>query len=179
MPPLPCYEVALEDKANAINSLLQKEFIVALVGMGGIGKTTLSKKMYHLFHNQYEKSSFLEDVKSKDINDVKRKLLQDLCDRKLHKDENVDEYLDEIKECMISKKVLVVVDDVDQSMNLGALQLPINKHATNVDCKSKILVNSPNWQELKNYVWESAKVGKTSKGTFHVPCIQTCKSCDK
>jgi ABC-type glutathione transport system ATPase component len=51
--------------------LLQKESIVALVGMGGIGKTTLNKKMYHLFHNQYEKSSFLEDVKSKDINDVK------------------------------------------------------------------------------------------------------------
>jgi hypothetical protein len=27
-------------------------------------------------------------VKSKDINDVKKKLLQDLCDRKLHKDED-------------------------------------------------------------------------------------------
>ncbi len=41
--------------------------------MGGIGKTTLSKTMYHLFHDQYEKSSFLEDVKSKDINNVKKK----------------------------------------------------------------------------------------------------------
>jgi len=97
VPPLACYEVSLEDKANAINSLLQNEYIVALVGMGGIVKTALSKKMYHLFHNQYEKSSFLEDVKSKDINDVKKKLLQDLFDRKLRKDENVDEYFDEIK----------------------------------------------------------------------------------
>jgi hypothetical protein len=44
MPPLPCYEVALDDQANAINSLLQREFVVALVGMGRIGKTTLSKK---------------------------------------------------------------------------------------------------------------------------------------
>jgi energy-coupling factor transporter ATP-binding protein EcfA2 len=113
MPPLSFYEVTLKSKANATNSLLQKESIVALVRMGGIGKTTLSKKMYRLFHNQYEKCSFLEDVKSKDINNVKEKLLQDLCDRKLHKDEDIDEYLDEIKQCMITKKVLVVVDDVD------------------------------------------------------------------
>ncbi|KAH8968606.1 hypothetical protein BDL97_03G135500 [Sphagnum fallax] len=158
MPPLPCYEVALENKAKAINNLLQKESIVALVGMGGIGKTTVSKKVYHLFHNQYEKSSFLEDVKSKHIKDVQKKLLHDLCDRKLHEHEDVDEYLDEIKQCMITKKVLVVVDDVDMTNNLRALQLPIHKPTTNVDCKSKILVNCRNWQELKNHVKESAKV---------------------
>ncbi len=158
MPPLPCCEVTLEDKAHAINSLLQKESIVALIGMGGIGKTTLSKKVYHLFHNQYEKSSFLEDVKSKDINNVKKKLLQDLCDRKLHKHEDVDKYLGEIKKCMISKKVLVVVDDVGITKNLEALQLPIDKHAIDVDYKSKILVNCRNWQILKYHVRESAKV---------------------
>jgi len=157
MPRLPRYQVALEDKANAIYTLLQNESIVALVGMGGIGKTTLSKKMYHLFHNQYEKSSFLENVKSKDINDVKKKLLQDLCDRKLHKDEDVDEYLDEIKQCMISKNVLVVVDDVEKSKNLEDLQL-IDNDATIVNCKSNILVNCQNWQILKNHVRESAKV---------------------
>ncbi|CAM6013408.1 unnamed protein product [Sphagnum balticum] len=158
MPGLPRYEVALEDKANAIYSLLKNESIVALVGMGGIGKTTLSTKVFDLFHNQYEKSSFLEDVKSKDINDVKKKLLQDLCDRTVHKHEDVDKYLHEIKQCMISKKVLVVVDDVGTTKNLEAFQLPIDKHATNVNCKSKILVNCRNWQILKNHVRESAKV---------------------
>ncbi len=148
----------MEDKANAIYNLLQNESIVALVGMGGIGKTTLSTKVFDLFHNQYEKSSFLKDVKSKDIKEVKKKLLQDLCDRKLHKHEDVDKYLHEIKQCMISKKVLVVVDDVGMMKNLEALQLPIDKHAINVNCESKILVNCRNWQILKNHVRESAKV---------------------
>jgi hypothetical protein len=97
-------------------------------------------------------------VKSKDINDVKKKLLQDLCGRKLDKHEDVDEYLDEIKKCMISKKFLVVVDDVGMTKNLEALQLPIDKHATNVNCKNKILVNCRNWQILKNHVKESVKV---------------------
>jgi viroplasmin and RNaseH domain-containing protein len=81
-----------------------------------------------------------------------------LCDRKLRKDEDADEYLYEIKQCMISKKVLVVVDDVDIAKNLGALQLPIHKHATNVNSKSKVLIKSRNWQELKIHVKESTKI---------------------
>jgi energy-coupling factor transporter ATP-binding protein EcfA2 len=159
MPHLPCCEVALEDKANIINCLFQKESIVALIGMGGIGKTTLSKKVYHLFHNQYEKSSFLEDVKSKDINNVKKQLLHDLCDKALGEYEDLNKKdLDQIKQCMISKKVLVVMDDVGKMEILALLQLLIDKDVSNVDYKSKILVNCRNWQILKYHVKESAKI---------------------
>jgi shikimate kinase len=59
--------------------LLQKIPIVGLVGMGGIGKTALSKKVYHLFHEKYDRFNFLEDVKSRQIKDVQKQLLQDFC----------------------------------------------------------------------------------------------------
>ncbi len=81
-----------------------------------------------------------------------------MCDRKLRKDEDIDEYLDEIKQCMISKKVLVVVDDVDTTNNLGDLQLLNDKHAINVDYNSKVFINCRNWQILKNHVKESTKI---------------------
>jgi hypothetical protein len=38
---------------------------------------------------------------------------------------------------MISKKVLMVVDDIDMKKTFGALKLCIDKHAIDVDYKKK------------------------------------------
>jgi len=142
--------VSLEEKAKDTYKLLQKISIIGLVGMGGIGKTTLSKKIYHLFHEQYDKSSFLEDVKSKNIEDLKKQLLQDLCGRKKYNLEVVNgDDLKRIEETMISKKMLVVIDDVDEKL-INDLSKVLAFQGKNR--KSNVIVTCRNWGVLEGHL---------------------------
>jgi hypothetical protein len=99
-------------------------------------------------------------VNSKDnINDVIKQLLHDLFNKRLCKDEDVKkEDLDKIRQCMISEKVLVVVDNVGKAKYLTSLPIFIDKAAQNLAFKSKVLVNCRNWQILKSHVNEDGKV---------------------
>jgi hypothetical protein len=65
--------------------------------------------------------------------------------------------LDQIKQCMILEKVLVVVDDAGNMENLTSLQFLITA-AKNATSKSKILVNCRNWQYLKSHISKDGKV---------------------
>jgi hypothetical protein len=161
LPSLPSREVSLEEKAKHIYELLQKVSIIGLVGMGGIGKTTLSKKIYHLFHEQYDKSSFLEDVKSKNIEDLKKQLLQDLCGRKKNNVEVVNgDDLKRIEETMTSKKVLVVIDDVDEKL-INDLSKVLAFQGKNR--KSNVIVTCRNWGVLEGHL--------DPNGRFEVPYL--------
>jgi hypothetical protein len=153
--------VSLEERAKDVYKLLQKVSIIGLVGMGDFGKTTLSKKIYHLFHEQYDKSSFLEDVKSKNIEDLKKQLLQDLCGQKKNsvEVENGDD-LKHIEETMISKKVLVVIDDVDEKL-INDLSKVLAFQGKNQ--KSKVIVTCRNWGVLEDHL--------DPHGRFEVPYL--------
>jgi hypothetical protein len=137
---LPTFEVDLTSHVKNVIMLLEKVPIIGLVEMGGIGKTILSKKVFHSIHNQYEKSSFLENVGSRNVKDVLKKVLHDLFGKKLHKDEDVDEDdFQLITQCLITKKKLVVINDVHAIMNLVALQVFVV--ISKIESKSKVIAN--------------------------------------
>jgi ATPase subunit of ABC transporter with duplicated ATPase domains len=100
--------------------------MVGIWGMGGIGKTTISKAIYNqIFHN-FEGKSFLANIRitSKQPDGLVRlqkQLLSDILKMNKTKVNNVDTGIATIQERLRHKKVLVILDDVDQLEQLNAI----------------------------------------------------------
>ncbi|KAK2994451.1 hypothetical protein RJ640_015802 [Escallonia rubra] len=122
--------IGIDLRARNINSWIQDVSndvgIVAICGIGGIGKTTITKYLYNLNFERFEGSSFLASVReiSKQPDDLvrlQRQLLSDILKGKKEKIYNADQGIVRIKEALCCRKVLVVVDDVDQVDQLDAV----------------------------------------------------------
>ncbi|XP_057498759.1 disease resistance protein RPV1-like isoform X2 [Actinidia eriantha] len=116
------YTVGLEYRVEDINSWLQNMSadvgIAMICGMGGIGKTTIAKDIYNSNHERFEGSSFLASIReiserSDGLIRFQRQLLSDILKWKDEDINNVDEGLAMIQKYIGCKRVLVVLDDVD------------------------------------------------------------------
>ncbi|CAL5340878.1 unnamed protein product [Camellia sinensis] len=122
--------IGIDSRAKNIGLWLQDESsdvgIVAICGMGGMGKTTIAKRLYNLNFSRFEGSSFLTNVreilKQQDgLLRLQRQLLSDMLKGRKQKFYNVDEGVVKIKNALCCKKVLVVLDDVDTVDQLDAI----------------------------------------------------------
>ncbi|KAM7462851.1 hypothetical protein LguiA_030972 [Lonicera macranthoides] len=124
------YLIGIEARVRKINMWLHDGSdgvgILAIYGMGGIGKTTIAKRLYNLNFERFEGSSFLANVReyseqSDGLVRLQRQLLSDILRGRKEKIRNVDEGIIKIKNALCSKKVLLVIDDVDQRDQLDAI----------------------------------------------------------
>jgi hypothetical protein len=153
---LPDQVVGTDDKLKELHEKLKSSPIVGLVGMGGVGKTTLSKAMYNSEWKHYTRCSYLEDVKShSNILGFQKQLLQELCGEKWDDNEDPKVYMRKIKQCIQTRNVLVVIDDVGSERNLKALHVDAFQKGSS---GSKLVITCRKRGILEEYLSEEEQI---------------------
>ncbi|TYJ41355.1 hypothetical protein E1A91_A03G015500v1 [Gossypium mustelinum] len=147
---VPLYLVGIDFIVTQINQWLEQDGenkvgIATICGIGGIGKTTIAKVVYNQNIPRFESFSFLAHVRetSQDYNGIvrlQRQLISDILKGKSYKIYNTDNGINKIKEIVCCRRVLLVLDDVDELEKIRKLmgtQIPFHPG-------SKIIITSRN-----------------------------------
>ncbi|XP_039172823.1 disease resistance protein RUN1-like [Eucalyptus grandis] len=120
--------MGIDDRVQQVMSLIDAKFydtgIIGIYGFGSIGKTTLAKVLYNKLSSHFEYLSFVADIREtsrhKGIECLQKQLINDVL-RNPHDVSNVDGGIGFIKSRFTSKKILILLDDIDDKNQLNAL----------------------------------------------------------
>ncbi|XP_071724922.1 disease resistance protein RUN1-like, partial [Rutidosis leptorrhynchoides] len=107
---------------NWLNDGSKKAGIAIIYGIGGIGKTTIAKTAYNQNVERFDGCSFLADIRdaakeTSSLIRIQKQLLSDILKRpvKVH---SVDGGIQKIRDVVNCRKVLIILDDVDEQKQL-------------------------------------------------------------
>ncbi|KAJ0532127.1 putative P-loop containing nucleoside triphosphate hydrolase [Helianthus annuus] len=99
--------------------------MIGIWGMGGGGKTTLARAVFDSISIFFEAKCFVENVregsKGSGLKELQKKVLQSVLNDKSIEVESVYDGKSLMKRMLCSRKVLLVLDDVDDTEQLEAL----------------------------------------------------------
>ena len=124
-------QVGVESRVQDVIQCLDLErsndvLLLGMWGMGGIGKTTLAKAIYNKIGRNFDGRSFLANIREvweQPTGQValQEQLLSDTLKGMTTKINNIDSGKSALKDRLYHKRVLIILDDVDELEQLDAL----------------------------------------------------------
>ncbi|CAN6699573.1 unnamed protein product [Malus baccata var. baccata] len=114
----------IQDITSHLSSGRSNVLMVGIWGMGGMGKTTAAKAIYNQIHHKFKFKGFLADVSNATSKHglvyLQKTLVSTILEGKF-KISNVDEGIRLIKQQFQHRRVLVIMDNIDEVEQLNAI----------------------------------------------------------
>ncbi|KAJ6348966.1 hypothetical protein OIU77_006537 [Salix suchowensis] len=172
----------IDVRVNKVESLLDMEsqdvLIVGIWGMGGIGKTTIAEVVCNKVRSRFEGiffANFRQQLKTGSMADLQRSFLSQLLGQEIRNMGFLSFRDTVVRDRLRRKKVFIVLDDVDASMELEEWKELFHG---SFGPGSRVLMTSRDKHMLTNVVYKTYEVERlSSEEAFQLFSSKALKNC--